>query len=234
MFKLVLGSEARRDRDRVQDLYPDLSGTNYNPFQQTALGSWAKVIVKSKTGNVLDRETLREIARLNAYVKNITAHTENGTLIQYGDICARTILGCYSDADIFFTAVFLRALDNKTVSYPLFTFAFGTRHIASSLGGQKVTVGQGRTRYIRSSEFMKLKYPLRTDGHDFNELTEIWLEEFTSSLKDFSSDYFDVAYAHSDSLGEELDKNIKGDITLFSITITLMVTYSCLATMSAR
>lgn len=211
-----------------------MSSTNYNSFQLATLGTWAEVIVRAKNGNVLERETLGDIARLNIFIKNITAQTENSTLVFYSDLCAKTMLGCYSDGDIFFSRAFLRALDNETISYPLFTHVFGTRHIASNLGGRKVVVGQGQNRYIRSAEFMRLKYPIRTDGQEYEQLSELWLEEFISKVGEISSEYFDIAFAHSNSLDEELDKNIKGDITLFSITITLMITYSCLATMSAR
>ena len=218
----------------MKNLFPDESGSNYNTFQQATLGTWAEVIIKARNGNVLERETLRDIARLHDFVKNITALTENSTIIHYSDLCAGTLLGCHSDGDIFFTQAFLEALANGTAPYPLFTYVFGTRHIASSLGGQKVTVGQGQNRYIRSAEFMKIKYPLRTDRPEYTELSELWLDEFVSKLGDISSEYFNIAFAHSNSLDEELDKNIKGDITLFSITITLMITYSCLATMSAR
>ena len=228
------GSQAIKDRDKVTSLFPDKSGTNYNPFQQASLGTWAEIIVKARNGNVLELDTLQDIARMHSFVKNITALTENDTVIQYRELCGGTLLGCHSSGDVFFTRAFTEALANGTASYPLFTFVFGTRHIGSSLGGQKVTVGQGQSRYIRSSEYMRIKYPLRTDGQEYDELSELWLDEFVSKMEEFSSEYYDIAFAHANSIDEELDKNIKGDITLFSITITLMITYSCLATMSAR
>ena len=231
---IFTGSEARTDREWVQRLYPDISGTNYNSLQQATLGTWAEIIIKSRTGNVLQLDILTEIAGLNSFIKNISALTENSTRIKYDYICARTILGCSIDGDIFFTNAFLRALENETIAYPLFTFTFGTHYIGSKLGGHKVIEGEGKTRYIRSAEFMKLKYPLRTDGEEYVEMAETWLAEFASKLDGFTSNLIDITFAHSNSLDEELDKNIKGDITLFSITITLMITYSCIATMSAR
>ena len=233
-YFVSVGSEARRDQERVQELYPDMSGTNYNSFQLATLGTWAEVIVKAKTGNVLERKTLIDIARLNMFIKNITAPTENDTLVGYEDICARTLLGCSVDGDFFFSDSFLTALDNNSISYPLFTYMFGTNHIASKLGGQMVIVGEGQNRFIRSAEYMRLKYPLRTDGEGYADKTEHWLAEFITKLDNYRPSYIDISYAHSSSLDEELDKNIKGDITLFSITITLMITYACIATMSAR
>ena len=231
---LFSGSQAIQDREKVNRFFPDKSGTNYNPFQQASLGTWAEIIVKARNGNVLEQDTLQDIERLHRFVKNITAHNENNTAIHYDELCAGTLLGCDSTGNIFFTRAFKNALANGTASYPLFKFVFGTRHIGASLGGQKVTVGQGQIRYIRSAEYMRIRYPLRTDGQEYAELSELWMNEFISKLEDFSSELYDVAFAHSNSMDEELDKNIKGDITLFSITITLMITYSCLATMSAR
>ncbi|XP_052286900.1 patched domain-containing protein 3-like [Dreissena polymorpha] len=53
-------------------------------------------------------------------------------------------------------------------------------------------------------------------------------------MEGFSTIELDVAFANHLSLDEELDKNINGDIALFSITFTLMLTYACVATMNMR
>jgi hypothetical protein len=60
------------------------------------------------------------------------------------------------------------------------------------------------------------------------------VDDFKAFMETFQSDNFDIAYSHFNSMDEELDRNIKGDITLFSITMTLMITYACVATLSSR
>ena len=53
-------------------------------------------------------------------------------------------------------------------------------------------------------------------------------------MEGYSSLELDVAYANHLSLDEELDKNINGDIALFAITFTVMLTYASVATMNIR
>lgn len=60
------------------------------------------------------------------------------------------------------------------------------------------------------------------------------VDEFKAYMETFESANFEIAYSHFNSMDEELDKNIKGDITLFSITMSLMITYACVATLSSR
>lgn len=60
------------------------------------------------------------------------------------------------------------------------------------------------------------------------------VDEFKTKMETYESPYFTVAYSHFNSMDEELAKNIKGDVKLFSVTMTLMITYACVATLSSR
>ncbi|WAR27800.1 PTHD3-like protein [Mya arenaria] len=58
------------------------------------------------------------------------------------------------------------------------------------------------------------------------------MDAFARKLSSFSNDKLEIAYGHFLSLDEELDKAVNGDIALFSLTITFMITYACIATFS--
>lgn len=57
---------------------------------------------------------------------------------------------------------------------------------------------------------------------------------FKNRLLDYMSDDLDIAFGHYNSLNEELDKNVAGDILLFTLTIALMMLYAGIATFTAR
>ncbi|KAL4219932.1 hypothetical protein ACF0H5_020344 [Mactra antiquata] len=227
------GTVARHDMKTVKNLFPDLSGSNFNILQLAADGAWAKVIVRSNSGNILNKTVLSEIKDLNDFIQNITAETENDKVIKYTDICARVQSRCAVDGEMFWDPDFLAAVDLKQVTYPRFTTSStGTSDYSSDLGGIITTDTDGN--YLEQAEFINLDYVIRTDGQEYQSNAAIWVAEFQTQIEAYQTKNIEIAYAHFNSMDEELAKNIKGDITLFSITMTLMITYACVATLSSR
>ena len=227
---ILIGVEARTNQARMDTLFPKHGGNNVTGFQYTSLGLWVHVVVKSNTGDLLSRIVLEDVKRLDTYVKSIIATRDDGTTILYNDICASFYGQCQIDGDLFFSAEFLTAIDSNSVTYPEFLRpTFGFENYESRVGGRIQLDSTGA--YLRRAEYLWLQYHINYDAAD---IAAPWMDKFISSMEEFSSDYFEVAYAHSSSLDEELDKNLTGDISLFSVTITLMITYACLATASAR
>ena len=217
----------------MEELFPEYGGNNVTGFQATSYGVWAHVVVKSKTGNLLSRTVLEDVKRLDTYVKSITALADDGTTILFSDICAAFYGECSVDGDLFFNAEFLTAVDSNSVTYPEFTITTsGSENYESNIGGTITTDASGA--YLRGMGYIWLKYHLSSDTQDVYDMATKWMDKFVTSMEGFSSTYFEVAYAHASSLDEELDSNVTGDIALFSVTITLMITYACCATASAR
>jgi hypothetical protein len=78
----VSGTQARKDKDRVESIFPDLSGSNYNSLHVTVPRQYfAGIIVKSKTGNLLDRPVLEEIKALSELIQNIVTTDSDGSTI---------------------------------------------------------------------------------------------------------------------------------------------------------
>ena len=214
----------------MDELFPEYGGNNITGFQFTSFGLWTHVVVKSKTGDLLSRTVLEDVKRLDTYVKSITATSDDGTPILYGDICADFYGQCYLHGDLFFSAEFLTAVDSNSVTYPEFTRpTFGSENYESRVGGTIQLDSSGA--FLRGAEYVWLQYRL---NYYTTDMAALWMDKFIASMEGFSSDYFEIAYAHSYSLDDELDKNLTGDISLFVVTIALMITYACFATASAR
>ncbi|XP_053400140.1 patched domain-containing protein 3-like isoform X2 [Mercenaria mercenaria] len=228
-----IGSQARKDTDRVEEIFPDLSGSNFNSLQLTEEPQWARIIVKSKSGNILNRPELEEVKNIAENVLNITASSENGNVIKFTDVCAVTRGKCNIEGDLFWSPAFLLAVDNNNVMYPEFTTSkTGTQSYASDIGGKQTFDTTGK--YLTGMEFIKVSFMIRTDGSSFEEKASKWVDKFNEYMESYTSNQLDIGYGHFKSRDEELDKNVAGDITLFSITFTLMITYACLTTLSSR
>ncbi|XP_021373694.1 patched domain-containing protein 3-like [Mizuhopecten yessoensis] len=84
------------------------------------------------------------------------------------------------------------------------------------------------------------------NGMDYSQLCAVRASQTTNSsrtvpnygkktvsyMKTLQSPIFDVVYAHSSSLDEELTANIRGDIVFVSLTFTLMIVYATFVTLT--
>lgn len=227
-----IGSQARKDKDRVEELFPDLSGSHFNSLQLTEEAKWARIIVMSKTGNMLKRAELEEVKTIAEHVLNITA-LYNGANIKFSDFCANVNNNCAVEGDLFWSPEFLAAVVNKNVTYPIFTSPkLGAVSYASYIADKVSLDTTGR--HLTGVKFIKISFMIRTDGSTYEDMATEWVKNFNSYMEKYSSNKLDIAYGHFKSRDEELDKNVSGDITLFSITFTLMITYACVSTISGR
>lgn len=228
-----VGSQAWADKEKVENTFPDMTGSNFNSLQLTEEPRWARVIVRSKAGNLLNRQELEEIKSMAEHILNITATDDDGQAIRFRDFCAVKQNLCVAEGELFWDPDFLRAVDNKKVTYPSFTTtSSGTRNYASDVGGKKTFDSSGKI--LTGMEYVKISFMIRTDGSYAEEKASKWADQFNKFMEQYSSTKLEVAYGHFKSRDEELDKNVSGDITLFSITMTLMITYACTSTLSSR
>lgn len=219
-----MNSQAVKDEETLKGIFTDKSGTDFYSHQLIISGKSAEVIIKPNVGNIVDAAFLAECSRLDQLIRNV-AGTMNGNSAKFSDICSRRSNSCVVEGDIFLSSEFLTAASNKTVTYPMFQMT----QYDSLVADAEVQNGS-----LKSASHLMLKYFLRSDSEDFFQASETWEKEFVKVMEAFSSDLFDFSFAHTDSLSEELNGNIQGDITLFSVTFTLMITYACLATYSAK
>ncbi|XP_045201241.2 patched domain-containing protein 3-like [Mercenaria mercenaria] len=231
---LPFGTESRDDLARVDDIFSDLSGSNFNPLTVSIVdGLYARVIVRATSGNLLDKTVLEEIKTMSNFIQNIETKNDNGSTIKFSDVCARSHSRCAVEGNIFWDEEFFKAIDNNNVTYPVF--------VSSSAGGQDYSSVVGKVtldstgKYLTSMEFLRLGFNIRTDEDKYKVMAEKWVAEFLIRLQSYTgSDKFEFAYRHHNSLNEELDENVSGDIALFAATIAMMITYACVATLSSR
>ena len=219
-----MNSQAANDEETLKGIFPDKSGSDFYSHQLVISGKSAVIIIKPNGGNILNVSFLTECARLDRVIRNITT-TVHGDTVKFNEICSRRSNSCVVDGDIFLSREFLSAVQKQNVTYPFFQHT-----LFESLVADPVVINGS----LRSASHLMIKYFLRSDSDNFLEQSDAWEKEFVKVMKTFHSDEFDFTFSHTDSLSEELNGNIQGDITLFSVTFTLMITYACLATYSAK
>ena len=224
-----MNSQAAQDESKIQTIFPDKSGSDFYSHQLVIDGRSATVLLQPTTGNILNIPFLDQVKQLDTFIKSIKGN-KDGTEIKYSDICALRNNNCVVSGSLFLEDEFRTAVQASNVAYPYFVMSTGQVVSYSTLiSGTEQTGGN-----LTKATHLKLQYYLRSDTSGFIESAEAWQEAFVEKMKGYSNNEFEAAFAHSDSLSEELNANINGDIKLFSVTFTLMITFACCATYSAR
>ena len=222
-------SQAAQDESRLLELFPDKSGSDFYSHQLIKDSKALRVIIKPKNGNVINIDFLDQLSVLDAYIKNVHV-SKSEYLVNYSDICALRSKRCVVSGGLLLTEDFRSAVMNKNVSFPYFLLSSGESvGYSHQLSGVVHTNGK-----ITHATHVKLKYYLRTDSNDYIKMADAWQKALVESLKTYTNDEFDFAYCHSDSVSEELNANIAGDIKLFSLTFALMIAFACSCTFSCR
>ncbi|VDI43157.1 Hypothetical predicted protein [Mytilus galloprovincialis] len=211
-------STAMKQRELVKSMFTVNTSTNYYAQSLVNIGNFAEVIIKKKNGgNIIDSSLWSEITALRDYVI-ATSISSSGTSYDFTDLCAKRFSSCVIDGNYILDSDFTTALTGGTISYPQFTTSGETFTIDNTFGE---TVSSGG--YLTSAKAVKLKFNLANTN---SKLADAWEDAFLDRIKTYSSSSLNFEFAHSRSTDEELNANVAGDITFFSITFTLMITFS--------
>ncbi|XP_033751243.1 patched domain-containing protein 3-like [Pecten maximus] len=208
-------SEADRNRLEAQQIFPDASGTNFEHHSLNDLGLYGEVIVRPKTAdNILNQTYIEDIRKLFVIVRNITVTSDDGEVHNYESLCARRNGDCIVDGLYVITDAFWRNLKSGKIKEDVM---FGI----STLGEPKFI-----NNSLVSSTGIKLQYNLRQDSPSYKSLSKRWETQYLHVMASVALENTEIAYAMSDSLSQELNDNTRGDVGLFSVTFSLMITYA--------
>ncbi|XP_053399173.1 patched domain-containing protein 3-like [Mercenaria mercenaria] len=226
-----IGSQASKDGEKVSDLFPDLSGSNFIGYQMPDMGRYGEVIVIPKGGNILNAQFLTQLKTFHTFLLSIGTSDNNGKTVKLTDICAKSLGSCAIDGDLFVDDQFIAHVNSShSIPFPYYNHTIrGLIYYEQNVGGAVVS-----SNTLQAAPMLLMRVNLRKDSDYFTETAKKWQDSFLAKMKGFSSNDFNIVFSHSDSLSEELNENVIGDITIFSITFTLMITYACVATLTAR
>ncbi|KAL5012468.1 hypothetical protein ScPMuIL_011019 [Solemya velum] len=213
-------SQAFQDRNKVRDLFPSNSSGDFYLHNLADFGQYAHVIMQPKSGEVLETEFLQEAKSIYQYIKNTVVQT-NGVDVSYEDICAKRNSACIVNGDEFLEPTVQSLLLSKRIPYPEYLMTY----MPNIFGNGKEENG-----FLVSAGAYKLRFNIRDDGTD---VVDRWRNEFAERINKLKTNV-SITYEHTSSLNDELNANLGADITLFTITFTLMCTYASLATINAN
>lgn len=174
--------------------------------------------------NILNITHWEHIEELNDYIQNTTIEDSSGNIYLYSDLCARSSNQCVVDGSFLLDSTFKSDMKIGNITYPPYNLTTGQTVLLDRFIGNVQTVNG----LIKHATALKIRFNLISESFD---LSRKWEIKFVERMASFQNTDIMVKYSYSDSLSVELSKNVTGDISVFSVTFTLMIVFACFALM---
>ena len=218
-------SQADIDELKIKSMFPDHSHEEFYFHQLPDLGHYGSVIF-TVDDNIINQTYKTEIEKFDEIVMNISVQSADGQTYFYRDLCARNKNKCSVWGLWYLDEFFWKEMESGKVTYPSFTDKVNGDHRTDREFGH-VHVENG---VLKSAKSLRLHYYLRQDTQEYTDLSIVWEKQFVKEMSKFKPILTEFTLSHSDSISSELDENTLGDIALFSLTFTFMITYASLVT----
>lgn len=215
-------SKSLKDRNNLEALYGDPTGSNFAPYQLTRQGLYGDVLIVSKDkSSIMKPLYINEINSIDAFIREkILVEDSEMRKFRHRDICALGRSGCVVVGSILLSPKFQSDFVTGNVTFPVYN-----KISLNSLLAKPVSHGGVLVHTIG----VRLRYYLRQNTTNASKLSKDWAKVFIKTMKTFHTNLTEIAFSHSDSLSEELD-NIKESATIyFIITLLIMVVYALIS-----
>ncbi|VDI80302.1 Hypothetical predicted protein [Mytilus galloprovincialis] len=221
-------STASKDQTIVNSLFKMNTSVNFNIQSLSDLGQYGEVIIEMKNGgSILNFSHWNHLKDLYAYINNTSIDDNSGKTYFYQDLCAKTGGQCVVGGSFILENPFILDMNNSEIRYPSYNITTGQTLFLDRFIGNVKTAGG----FISHAAAFKLRFNLQGESFD---LSRKWEEKFVERMSSFTNSDMTVKYSHSNSLSEELSNNVSGDISVFSVTFTLMIVFACFALMGTN
>ncbi|XP_070560774.1 patched domain-containing protein 3-like [Ptychodera flava] len=224
-------SQAMKDRTRSEELFPLNDDDEFQSLRQHRLGRYGRLILTSRDGgNVLRESVLREILEINSYVLKLNT-TDDGERYQFEELCGKWDGTCNQNIILSLYGNDAAMEGSINITYPVHDWTpFVQVFIGTALGGVDF-YDDGET--VKSAKAMQLSYLLKYDSDDDERRSKAWELEFLDRIAEYESENVNIAYFTSQTQEIELADSSLGVIPLFSITFTVLITFSILCCVMA-
>jgi Tfp pilus assembly protein PilE len=219
-----INSQSIQDRALIRSLYADPTNSNFRSYQLADFGLYGEVMIISRNKTtIMDQAYVDEINNINNIIQNtISVSDASGKSYMYSDLAAGSNVNEGIGGSVLLLDTFQDNFIISNVTYPLYGNSILSPYLAQAVSASGM---------LTSTIGVKLRYYLGQNA-SVAELSRKWETAFVSNLENLQTNLTDIAFATSDSLGSELDKNTNSDIKFFSVTFTLMMTYASIASLT--
>ena len=207
-------SEALENQAQIKGYFNDESDSNFMESTLTDFGLYGEVLIRTDNDDSILQESYLDIIKdIDEAVREITASAN----VNFTDVCALFQGQCVVTGEIVLSTTFKDAVIAHNVTYPFFQ----SNSMSGIFGNIKYSNG-----IMEYASILRLRYNLKKETSRQVSLSKTWEDNFLSYMQNAQFSGVSLAYSHSRSMETELTSGSSSDITLFILTLVLMVIYA--------
>ena len=221
---------AKAERKIVQRYFDfDLTG-RFLPDRSPVLDGFADIVIKSRTGgNVLTRDHIADVIRLDEFVRGVRALDDNGKPYGFEDVCARFKGGCLQHPILMAYRGNASLVDGTDLTYPNHLVGGSPFFVGHILGG--VQLRDNVSQVVKSAQATRLTYYVKYIEAEDQRMSNRWFLALTDALEAFHLPHIIIYHCETNSLAEQFNA-ASADITpKFAAPFTLLIMFSILSCM---
>ncbi|UYV79697.1 daf-6 [Cordylochernes scorpioides] len=233
LFSPVSGL-AKEERAVVESHFPSNNTSNFDPARMTRLGRFARIFaVPRDDKTVLRKSIFEDLIKVDQLINTFTV-TWEGKNYTYQDLCAKDKNGkCFENSILNYISK-MESIESghHFLKYPVITDLRTMKidFLPTFLGGLEIDP-EGRILFAKAAG---LVYFLNIDTPIFNKISYLWEQEFLNIIGNTHPEHISLMMYVSDSLGDELHRNIMSVLKFFVLSVVFMICYSVTATSTSN
>ncbi|XP_022093260.1 patched domain-containing protein 3-like [Acanthaster planci] len=218
--------QAKTDRNTVETLFAEHGDNETLVSHLSRLPREGSVIIRQKDGqNILTQAAMEDIINLHEQIMNITIQHDNQEY-KFTNLCIKWDGTCNENLILALYDYNASNVPLTPLTFPLYTLVGDTvpYFLGGGLGG--VTFKSGSQDEVVSANAVRLSYFLRYQDDVEDQRSALWEEKFLEVAEAFTSSVVSVTREVSSTLETELDRASSSVIKDFTITFTVVITFS--------
>ncbi|XP_055129962.1 patched domain-containing protein 3 [Symphalangus syndactylus] len=202
-----VGSPAKAERRFVQGHFTTNDSYRFSASRRSTEANFASLLVVSYSDSLLDPATFAEVSKLDGTVQDLRVARENGSQIQYQQVCARYRALCVPPNPLLYAWQVDKTLNLSSISFPTYNHGGHPLYLTGFFGGHILGGSLGMGQLLLRAKAMRLLYYLKTEDPEYDTQSKQWLTHFLDQFTNIKNTLAlkKIEVVHFTSLSRQLE-----------------------------
>ncbi|KAM9673352.1 patched domain-containing protein 3 [Trichechus inunguis] len=228
-----VGSPAKKERYFVQGHFTTNDSLRFSATRKSTDVNFASILAFSHTPSLLEPDIFSEVSKLDHAVQALFVVQEDGTRIQYAQVCAKLMGGCVPSNPLLAAWQGKKDLNLKNITFPMYNLNHQVIYLTGLVGGIVLGETEGKNQILVQARALRLQYYLQTERAEDNERSRKWLIHFLNRFSDMKDGLalkkIQAVYFTSLSRQLEFEATSRTVIPLFHLAYLLIILFAVIS-----
>uniref|UniRef100_A0A8D2GC33 SSD domain-containing protein n=1 Tax=Theropithecus gelada TaxID=9565 RepID=A0A8D2GC33_THEGE len=202
-----VGGPAKAERRFVQGHFTTTDSYRFSASRRSTEANFASLLVVSYSDSLLYPATFAEVSKLDGAVQDLRVAQEDGSQIQYQQVCARYRALCVRPNPLLHAWQVDKTLNLSSISFPIYNHGGHPLYLTGFFGGRILGGSLGMGHLLLRAKALRLLYYLKTEDPEDSVQSKQWLTHFLNQFTNITNTLAlkKIEVVHFTSLSRQLE-----------------------------